>query len=699
MLNQEKNTFNRIRKCLICNQLATFPLILYPNDYVTRIKSKKRSEFSILKYFIKRTLFSAMFERHDKKRGTQNLQKLKHFFKTSVKFNGALKFVGSFINKWLLRLRNKRLNYLENIDQMMKFLSQTQDHPPNMQKDLKKILSCFKKKEQTNTKKIKFARFSTGSEAIPSRFLGVFSSDQDNERSFEWCFGVLMHAASEIQIDRVFERHRQNVFVFKAAWQRILKVLHQNIHIHQPRNFMIIQFLQRLVKTFHNPELKTYSYNGICSPLSDCNLHSIFVSLVFYYAVFNYRFSNLTHLSEEIESLQTLRQFSLKDQGHKKCDLSLENKIRSNCSLVNLKKSEKIDVHAEEFRINWERLVQLFEMIDRIKANAGFKSQRFGFVYKHFWGVIFGNFLKKDWSYFFGPSTWENTKNNQKNHTSMIQKSNNFSSIAPSYSNFLKCMITKNALNESLIIQTKVLRKNPNSLKLLQKPPIILRAKKIKKLKIEEDKKIQSSRLTKNKNLKRVDSSTFLLRKRVTSSFIQKKRNLSSLKGQTKSCSKLLNTQPTSQSFLVSMDSVKNHSKNSSNSAQNISKSELYTNDSGLKKDLELSDVIIPSTLTSIDFEFYRSKILESCEVATSHHVSAHNLLNKKCLCFDLLNYCFQKESGFGDFYKGNIGRGCSVQGPSCQLRTNVYRCYFCDFTFCNLCYSQSLSKSLSFNP
>ena len=214
------------------------------------------------------------------------------------------------------------------------------------------------------------------------------------------------------------------------------------------------------------------------------------------------------------------------------------NSSTSNCSLVNLKKSEKIDVHAEEFRINWERLVQLFEMIDRIKAYAGFKSQRFGFVYKHFWGVIFGNFLKKDWSYFFGPSTWENTINNQKNHTSMIQKSNNFSSIAPSYSNFLKCMITKNALNESLIIQTKVIRKNPNSLKLLQKPPIILRAKKIKKLKIEEDKKIQSSRLTKNKNLKRVDSSTFLLRKRVTSSFIQKKRNLSSLKGQTKRCSK-----------------------------------------------------------------------------------------------------------------------------------------------------------------
>jgi hypothetical protein len=153
MFIEEKNSFKRDKHCKICQQYSSFPLILFPDNYIKKIKSRSCTDFSIFKYFIKRSLYSLIFENYDKKRVTIGLQKLKYFCKKNIKINGVIKFIGNFLNKWLLKNRKKELNYLENIDLMMKILMETKEHPEQMEKDIKKILSCFKKKKKLSIKK------------------------------------------------------------------------------------------------------------------------------------------------------------------------------------------------------------------------------------------------------------------------------------------------------------------------------------------------------------------------------------------------------------------------------------------------------------------------------------------------------------------------------------------------------------------
>ena len=663
MIDNNLQRFKPIKSCLICNLESSFSLILFPDNYVKGIKEKPRDNFRILRFFIKRTLYSSMFEKKDKKRGLKNIQKMNVYFKKTIKLNAILKRIVMFINKWLLQYRDKNKNYMENIDQMINIFDDKDNHSNDMSFELKKILSTFKNENVKRSAYIKFQRYNENLSQLPIRFLNIFASSSDDETTMDSFIGVLMNVSSQIQNESFLLKCIQRVYIYKAAWQRILKIISQNISSKNSKNMIIIKHLVKLIKTFHNPKLHSYSYNGICSPLSECNLHSVFVTLIIYYSIFNYRFTNVSEektLNNEINNQQKpIARSMIKFE----CDLSIKNKTNSQNILLSQPNTKDSNTNTEQrFKINWERLIQLFGMIDQIKSNNGFKFQNFLKTYKQFWGVIFGNFLKHDWQYSFNKIK---TKIDLKvfGYKSYTSSSNDLEKTTLNYEDFLRQKNITNKINESIVIASKT---NKNKPKIYTKK---LHSITSHKLSIDKDP------IKKKKDIQK------FLRKTISSAYLsgninitKSKRKLSSIINQTKSCKKLLSSQKSKhQPLAVSSGSINNTSKISSNSAQNISNGEHYLNESLMKRDSNLLNSMVPNLLNSIDYEFYQRKIVEACEVIQSGNISHHELLNQKCLSFNLFDYCHDKQNNFGDFYKTNIVKPCSLQSPDCAIRKTVF--------------------------
>ena len=119
MINKETHRFKSALKCLTCNQKSSFPLLLWPEDYLASIQETDLDGSTLLRLFVKRTLQSAFFERKHPKRVSRNLLKMIYFLKDPLLVKKVVKRIILFVNKFLLKKKKSKVGHFQNIDTMM----------------------------------------------------------------------------------------------------------------------------------------------------------------------------------------------------------------------------------------------------------------------------------------------------------------------------------------------------------------------------------------------------------------------------------------------------------------------------------------------------------------------------------------------------------------------------------------------------
>lgn len=674
----------------MCNQESSFPLILYPDCYVSAVQPKPVTNHRILRHFIKKTLYTAKFEKMGSKKSTKNLQKLAVYFKSNAKKSALIKFIIVFINKWLMKRKKKDKNYLENVDLMMSIFDDEGAHPPKMKAELSKILSYFKAPQWTHSKTIRFAKFDANLSQMPARYLSLFASCVDDEHSFEPCIAILLNAAAQMQSRQFVEKSRQKVLVYKAVWQRLLRILNNNLSSIISRNVKMIQQVQMLISNFYNPDLPSFSFNGISSNLLECNLHSLFVVLIIYYTLINYRFLNPCEPAVTESESNIIQKTSDPHESLFECDMAIRKCGQIQSDLSRKKEQKQRNSNQDiQFRINWERLIQLFGMVDCIKVNNGLETQNFLVVYKHFWGVIFGSFLKHDLLFFFGAQM-----NSEKN-TEAISRKSDFESW--DFFEFLQKKFGQNPVHgfNDENLETDQIKHEKKQSSTEKNTVVITKRDKNKKKENEHKVKVFPRNKAHAQNfLRKVTSSFFLSQlneKKIP--FCKPKRKQSLIFNHAKSFSKPSNSSVRNQKRkTMSSGSINNFQNASSNSARNTTDSDLLLNDSLCQNKLDPDRPRTPTLLRLADYEFYLDKIVDSCRNSHAGAPCNHDLLNRHCESFDPILHMDPVRSNFGEFYKANIAKPCSLQSGQCSVRDVVFKCYFCDFIFCNNCYLNSIS-------